>query len=90
MHHIRVNRRLTNVSTAGRETSRAPAYILRSVHLDLNHLFHRHQAALMGADAASSPAVRREFASAVAGLRSTIRERQHALGATFPLAAAAR
>jgi hypothetical protein len=58
--------------------------------LDLNHLFHRHQAALMGADAASSPAQRRELAAMVTGLRSAIRQRQHELGATFPLAAAAR
>jgi hypothetical protein len=62
----------------------------RSAHLDLNPLFHRHQTALMGAAAASSPARRREYAATVAGLRETISERQRTLGATFPLAAAGR
>ncbi len=64
--------------------------MLRSVLLDLNLLFHRHQAALMGAAASSSPARRREFAATVAGLRESIGERQRALGATFPLVCVAR
>lgn len=58
--------------------------------MDLNCLFHRHQAALMGAAAASSSGRRREFASAIAGLGSSIRERQYELGATFPLAKVGR
>ncbi len=64
--------------------------MLRSVQLDLNNLLHRHQAALMGAAAASSTVRRQEFAAIVSGLRVTIRERQRELGATFPLAGAAR
>ena len=58
--------------------------------MDLNLLFHRHQAALMGAAAASSPGRRQEFATTVAGLCATIGERQRVLGATFPLVCVAR
>jgi hypothetical protein len=58
--------------------------------LDLNLLFHRHQAALMGAAASSSPVRRQEFAATIAGLCKTIGERQRVLGATFPLVCVAR
>lgn len=57
--------------------------------MDLNCLLHRHQAALIGAQAARAPADRAAWAETGRTVAVAIRARQRALGATFPLVGAA-